>query len=113
MKHKSIKKGPKDWRKILKRVWYFIWEEDSIWSWLVNIILAFVLIKYVVYPGLGFLLGTSHPIVAVVSGSMEHDGSLMIGGLYISNIMNNLEFQKKNFYHFILRMVLIKEILWC
>ncbi len=26
------------------------------------------------YPGIGFLFGTSHPIVAVVSGSMEHQG---------------------------------------
>jgi len=64
-----------DFKKILKRVWHFIWHEDSIWSWLVNIILAFVLIKYVIYPGLGFILGTTHPIVAVVSGSMEHNGN--------------------------------------
>jgi len=63
----------RNWKKVLKKVWHFIWEEDSIWSWLVNIILAFVLIKYIVYPGLGFLLGTTHPIVAVVSGSMEHN----------------------------------------
>lgn len=59
------------WRK----VWHFIWNDDSIWSWLVNIVLAFVLIKFIVYPGLGWALGTTHPIVAVVSGSMEHDGS--------------------------------------
>jgi len=58
-----------------KKVWHFIWEDDSIWSWLVNIILAVVIIKFVVYPGLGFALGTTHPIVAVVSGSMEHDGN--------------------------------------
>ena len=58
-------------RKQLKKIWYFIWD-DSIWSWIVNIILAFVLIKFVVYPGLGFLLNTSHPVVAVVSSSMEH-----------------------------------------
>jgi hypothetical protein len=64
-----------DYRKLLKKTWYFIWEDDSIWSWLVNIVLAFVLIKFIVYPGLGLLLGTSHPVVAVVSGSMEHDGS--------------------------------------
>lgn len=59
----------------LQKIWYFIWEDDSIWSWIVNVLLAIVLIKFIVYPGLGFLLGTSHPIVAVVSGSMEHDGS--------------------------------------
>ena len=57
----------------LKKVWHFIWEDDSIWSWIVNIILAFVLIKFIVYPTLSLALGTSFPIVAVVSSSMEHN----------------------------------------
>ena len=61
------------WKKTLKRVWHFIWEDNSIWSWLVNIALAFVLIKFIVYPSLGFLLITTHPVVAVVSESMEHN----------------------------------------
>ncbi len=56
-----------------KKVWKFIWEDDSIWSWMLNIILAFVLIKFIVYPGLGLLLGTGYPVVAVVSESMEHN----------------------------------------
>lgn len=67
-----------DWKKFKrgwKKVWYFIWEDDSWASWFVNVILAFLLIKFVVYPVLGLLLSTSHPIVAVVSSSMEHDGS--------------------------------------
>lgn len=59
-------------KSALKKTWHFIWNDNSIWSWLVNIVLAFIIIKFVVYPGLGLLLGTSHPIVAVVSGSMEH-----------------------------------------
>jgi len=58
-----------------KKIWYFIWEDNSIWSWIVNIILAFVLIKYLLYPGLGLIFGTGFPIVAVVSGSMEHHSS--------------------------------------
>ncbi len=66
----SWKKAKKTW----KQAWYFIWEDDSWASWFVNVILAFVLIKFVVYPVLGLLLATSHPIVAVVSSSMEHDG---------------------------------------
>lgn len=57
------------------KIWYFIWYDDSILSWLVNIILAFVLIKFIVYPVLGLILGTSFPIVAVVSNSMEHNGN--------------------------------------
>lgn len=68
MKSKKLK-------KTAKKIWHFIWEEDSIWSWLVNIILAFVLIKFIVYPGLGLILGTDYPIVAVVSSSMEHESS--------------------------------------
>lgn len=61
--------------KVLKKVWKFIWEDDSVWSWIVNIILAFLIIKFLLYPGLGWVLGTPAPIVAVVSGSMEHDGN--------------------------------------
>jgi len=64
----------KEMRKNLRKVWHFIWEDNSIWSWIVNIILAFILIKFIVYPVLGLALGTSHPVVAVVSGSMEHNG---------------------------------------
>ncbi len=60
-------------KRIMKKIWYFIWEDDSIWSWIANIVLAFVLIRFVVYPVLGLLLATNYPIVAVVSGSMEHD----------------------------------------
>lgn len=62
-----------DWKSVLKKLWHFIWEDNSIWSWLVNLVLAFVLIKFIVYPGLGFLLSTTHPVVAVVSESMTHN----------------------------------------
>jgi len=57
-----------------KKTWHFIWHEDSWQSWIVNVILAFLIIKYLVYPGLGLALTTSHPVVAVVSESMEHEG---------------------------------------
>ena len=64
--HEKIKKG-------LRKLWWFIWEDNSIWSWIVNVILAFIIIKFLVYPALGFTLGTTHPVVAVVSSSMEHN----------------------------------------
>lgn len=66
------KKSEKKIYHYFKAFWKFIWEEDSLLSWLVNVVLAFVLIKFIVYPALGFILGTGYPIVAVVSGSMEH-----------------------------------------
>lgn len=85
-----------------KKIWNFIWNEDSILSWIVNIILAFVLIKFVVYPLLGLVLGTGYPIVAVVSGSMEHDSNFDSwweenGQWYIDNDIGIEQF--KDFHH--------------
>ncbi|MBI2660283.1 signal peptidase I [Candidatus Woesearchaeota archaeon] len=90
----------KGWRRNWKKIWHFIWEDNSIWSWLANIVLAFVLIKYIVYPGLGFLLATTHPVVAVVSESMEHNADFSewwesSGKWYASNGIS-----KENFYEF-------------
>jgi len=62
-------KGKLTWKK----VWHFIWHDDSMLSWIVNIILAFILIKYIIYPGLGLVFSTEYPVVAVVSNSMEHN----------------------------------------
>ena len=59
----------------LKELWHFIWYDDSLLSWVANLVLAFVLVKFILYPGIGFVMGTDFPIVAVVSGSMEHDGA--------------------------------------
>jgi signal peptidase I len=56
---------------VLKKVWSFLWG-DSVFSWIIQILLAFLVIKFIIYPGLGFVFNTSYPIVAVVSGSMEH-----------------------------------------
>ena len=61
--------------KALKKAWHFIWDDNSVWSWIANIAIAFVLIKFLVYPSLGFILSTTHPVVAVVSESMEHNGN--------------------------------------
>ncbi|MFH1649684.1 MAG: signal peptidase I [Candidatus Woesearchaeota archaeon] len=69
---KKPRKKPDSW---YGKAWFFIWHDNSIWSWIVNIILAFVLIKFILYPGLGLIMGTPLPVVAVVSESMEHRGS--------------------------------------
>jgi len=61
-------------KKLAKKVWHFIWHDNSIWSWLVNILLAFLIVKFLLYPGLGLAMGTELPVVAVMSSSMEHNG---------------------------------------
>ena len=52
-----------------------MWKDDSLISWVVNIILAFLIVKFLIYPGLGLALGTGYPVVAVVSNSMHHEGN--------------------------------------
>ncbi len=69
-----------DWKskrrkRVIKRVWKFIWEDDSLLSWIVNILLAFLIIKFLLYPGLGLIVGTNLPVVAVISQSMNHEGN--------------------------------------
>ncbi len=67
-----MKKTEKKLLTYSKKIWKFLWKDDSIASWLANIVVAFLLIRFILYPVLGIVLGTSFPIVAVVSESMEH-----------------------------------------
>lgn len=59
-------------KKYLKQLWDYIWKSDSLGSYVLNFILAFVIIKYIFFPVTGFVLNNDYPIVAIVSGSMEH-----------------------------------------
>ncbi len=59
-------------KKSLKKVWHFLWEEESVASYTAFIIIAFVLLKFAVFPGVLLVTGYSD-IAAVVSGSMHHD----------------------------------------
>ena len=66
---------------ILEKIWKFLWKDDSVWSWIVSIILAFLIVKFAIYPFLGLILGTGFPIVAVVSGMIPAARSARQGSL--------------------------------
>jgi len=93
----------KELKKALKKTWHFIWEDDSILSWLVNIVLAFVLIKFIVYPVLGLMLGTSFPVVAVVSSSMEHNTNFEDWWDVNSDYYSNFNIKKDDFKQYIFK----------
>tara|TARA_Y100000034_G_scaffold114964_1_gene151642 strand:+ start:19860 stop:20417 length:558 start_codon:yes stop_codon:yes gene_type:complete len=61
------------YKRKLKKLWRFIWYDDSWSSWFLNIIIAFLLVKFLIYPGFGLILSTPLPVVAVVSSSMTHN----------------------------------------
>ncbi|MDO8661146.1 MAG: hypothetical protein Q7K43_04610 [Candidatus Woesearchaeota archaeon] len=98
-------------KQFAKRAWHFIWHEDSLASWAVNVVLAFVIVKFVVYPLLGIFLGTGFPIVAVVSESMTHGSGFdewwqkpacrSLGGVYSQGEWyQNNSISKEAFYQF-------------
>ena len=57
--------------KEMKKVWDFL-QEDSWSSFVVTLVLAFVVIKFIFFPGLSLLTGTGLPLVIVESCSMYH-----------------------------------------
>lgn len=60
------------YKKELKKFWNYLWYDDSLGSYILNFIVAFIVIKFIFFPVIGFALNNDYPIVAIVSGSMEH-----------------------------------------
>jgi hypothetical protein len=86
----------------LGRIWYFLWESNSAWSYLAVFILAFVIIKFVFFPILSMTFATSLPMVIVESKSMVHMGDFdnwwgNYGTWYEQNGISKQDFQKWGF----------------
>lgn len=80
----------------IKKFWGWLWHSDSIWSWLVALALAFIIVKFIFFPALSFIAGTSLPLVVVESSSMEHPGTLaggIIGGITGGVIADSDDFE--------------------
>jgi len=56
----------------IKKFWDFLWNDESIWGWLVSLAVIFIFIKFIFFPGLSAVLGTNLPLVVVESESMSH-----------------------------------------
>jgi len=70
-KNKEVDKEKRPWHKEL---WHFLWNSNSILSWIVDIILMFLIVKFIIFPLMSLALATSLPFVIIESGSMEHQG---------------------------------------
>ena len=63
-----------DVKESLKKFWAFL-QEDSWQSWVVSLILIIIIIKFVFFPLLSFVTGTTLPLVVVESCSMYHESN--------------------------------------
>ncbi|MBI4139936.1 S24/S26 family peptidase [Candidatus Woesearchaeota archaeon] len=59
-------------KSVVRRFWNFLWYDDSWLSILAFLVVSSIFIRFIAYPVLGVFLGSSQPIVAVISSSMVH-----------------------------------------
>jgi len=62
-------------KNFFKKFWFLLFEDDSLKGWIISIILLFVFIKFIFFPGLSLITGTSLPLAIVESCSMYHGES--------------------------------------
>ena len=58
--------------QFFKKTWNWVWDSDSFLSWIVAMFLIFIFVKFVFFPVLMIIMGTSLPLAGVESSSMEH-----------------------------------------
>ncbi len=58
----------------LIKFWRFL-KEDTWQSWIVSLVLAIIVIKFILFPLLSLITGSSFPLVVVQSCSMYHESS--------------------------------------
>jgi signal peptidase I len=80
----------------LKKAWKWIWNSDSAWSWIVALLLIFVFIKFIFFPAISLIMGTSLPLAGVESSSMDHQ--IISDGYSTYNICGKI-FDKQNIKH--------------
>lgn len=94
-KKKEADNGKKLW---YKELWHFLWNSNSILSWIVDIILMFLIVKFIIFPLMSLALATSLPFVIIESGSMEHQGDFdqwfsLHGSWYLENNITESEIE--------------------
>src|SRR3989338_3786197 len=59
-------------RNDVKKTWNWIWNSDSFLSWIVALVVVFIFVKFIFFPILSLIMGTSLPLAGVESSSMDH-----------------------------------------
>ena len=85
----------------IKKSWHWVWNSDSVWSWVVALIIIYIFIKFIFFPFLSLITGTILPLAGVESSSMDHQivnddyGTLSIcGNIYTNENKFRTNFEK-------------------
>ena len=91
-KQENLKPVKKSKPGIIRKTLNWLWNSDSLLSWIVSLILAFIIVKFLIFPGLGLIFHTSLPLVVVESSSMSHPKNLL--GAITGNVIAGDSFNK-------------------
>lgn len=91
-------------KKMLRDIWDFLWNSDSIWSWTADLIILYVIVKFIFFPVMGLIFATPMPSLIVESESMIHQGNFDAwwqdyGWWYTNNNITKEEAAKWNFHN--------------
>ena len=80
----------------LKRFWKFL-QEETWQSWIVSLFLLVILIRFIFFPTLSFITGSSLPLVVIESCSLYHESSfenwwMSNSGWYTSHSITKSDF---------------------
>jgi len=97
---RNIKKGYEKKPTALKKIWWFLVKSDSLASWLVDLLLLWLFIKFLFIPLLGVILATPSPPVIVRSSSMEHISDFEQWWGEREQLYASYNISKEDFVHF-------------
>lgn len=81
----------------IKKFWDWTWNSDSILSWIVALALIYIIVKFMFFPGLSLITGSSLPLAGVESSSMDHQ--IVKDDYNILNLCGNV-YTKKEYINF-------------
>lgn len=62
----------KNIKEKIKKGWNWLWNSESVLSYIILLVLMILIIKYILIQGLALLFGTALPLAIVESSSMDH-----------------------------------------
>ncbi len=72
----NLKRAEEKTKKGFKKFWYLLWQDNSFKGWIFSLIILFIFIKFIFFPFLNLVTGTTLPLAIVESCSMYHQGNV-------------------------------------
>lgn len=63
-------------KKIWKKFWFILWKDESLKGWILSLLIIFIFIKFIFFPLLSLMTGTTLPLAIVESCSMYHENNM-------------------------------------